>query len=119
VSNKISATAVRPALARQLVRSALDGVPVEVVETASLLASELVTNALVHGSGTATVVLEVCTDRVRVEVQDSDPTIDLSPIRVEPRSLHGRGLALVDALASAWGVESRGAGKAVWFQLEL
>jgi hypothetical protein len=32
---------------------------------------------------------------------------------------HGRGLLLVDSLASAWGVDASPPGKAVWFQLDV
>jgi hypothetical protein len=41
------------------------------------------------------------------------------PLRLDLSRDHGRGLAIVDALASAWGVEPRLLGKAVWFDLNL
>jgi hypothetical protein len=41
------------------------------------------------------------------------------PLNVEPSAEHGQGLAIVNALASSWGVESRLVGKAVWFDLDL
>lgn len=90
----------------------------DVIETAELLTSELVTNAMVHGSGEATVAVEVDEGLVRVEVFDRDASLDLSPLDVDPSSVHGRGLAIVNALASTWGIEPRHDGKVVWFALE-
>jgi hypothetical protein len=111
--------AQRPAEARQIVRTRLDGVAPEVVETVELLTSELVNNAILYGSGVAALVLELEDDHVRVEVHDTDPTLELAPIRHAPSSVRGRGLAIVDALATAWGVNPRPVGKSVWFELTI
>lgn len=109
-----------PARAREVVRSTLSAVPTELVEVAELLTSEIVTNALVHGPGEATLVLDLAQQHVvHIEVIDPDPTLDLRPLQIEVNSPHGRGLAIVDALASAWGAEPRAEGKAVWFELHL
>ncbi|KNB53382.1 ATP-binding protein [Streptomyces caatingaensis] len=105
-------------------------------ETAELLASELVTNALLHTDGGA-VVTAVLTGgpaapakgRLRVEVRDllsRRPVLRASP---EPgaggaaadasgTATSGRGLLLVDSLADCWGVRAHGVGKAVWFELD-
>ena len=80
-----------PAEAREIVRSRLEGVAPEVVETVELLTSELVNNAILHGSGVAALVLEVENDRVHVEVHDTDPTLQLAPLRHAPSSVRGRG----------------------------
>ena len=109
--------AMCPADARHFVRSTLSGVPVEAVATAELLTSELVTNAIVHGCGDPTVIVDVANCLVRVEVQDSDDTLDLAPLSVDPSCPQGRGLAIVEALSSSWGVEPRDEGKAVWFSI--
>nr|WP_181923531.1 ATP-binding protein [Streptomyces inhibens] len=87
----------------------------ELAEVATLLTSELVTNALVHTEGGAVVTARVG-DRLRVEVRD------LAPGRPEPRAAStegtsGRGLMLVRSLADAWGIRSEGFGKCVWFEL--
>jgi anti-sigma regulatory factor (Ser/Thr protein kinase) len=89
------------------------------METAQLLVSELATNALVHGSGCAALAAELRAQCLHVEVLDSGPTVDWVSLEVEASRSHGRGLAIVDALASSWGVEPRFVGKAVWFDLEL
>ncbi len=87
----------------------------ELAEVATLLTSELVTNALVHAEGDAVVTAKVG-DRLRVEVRDC------APGRPEVRAAStdgtsGRGLMLVRALADAWGIRSEGFGKCVWFEL--
>jgi len=116
---RITVPAANPAQARQVIGSALNGASAQVVETAQLLVSELASNAIVHGSGCAALVVEVDAHSLHVEVLDSDPTVDLEPLQVEKSRPYGRGLAIVDALASSWGVETRLAVKAVWFNLDL
>jgi signal transduction histidine kinase len=85
-----------------------------------LAASELVTNAVVHGEGD--VVVSVWTvPGVRVEVADSGPG---TPRLLTARGYDdesGRGLFIVDAVASRWGVLPKipGPGKAVWFEVDV
>ncbi|MEW2412939.1 SpoIIE family protein phosphatase [Streptomyces sp. NPDC046866] len=81
-----------------------------------LVADELIVNALMHTDGPAIVTLRVLTGRdrrLRVEVEDRSSAL---PRRREAgdSGVSGRGLMLVDRLADAWGVESRGSGKCVW-----
>jgi anti-sigma regulatory factor (Ser/Thr protein kinase) len=85
-------------------------------DTAALLVSELVTNALLHARSPVVVAVSGGTGCVRVEVTDGSP--------VEPRQRRnslvsgtGRGLVLVERLARGWGAERREVGKAVWFEL--
>jgi anti-sigma regulatory factor (Ser/Thr protein kinase) len=93
-------------------------VSADVVDTAELLVSELVTNAVIHGSGTVRLVID-CTDHcLSVTVSDNEPVAPkLQPER--PLSDGGRGLRMIESLASAWGVRLRadGRGKDVWFRL--
>jgi anti-sigma regulatory factor (Ser/Thr protein kinase) len=116
---RFSISATQPAEARRIVRATLVGQSSEIIEITELLTSELVANAIVHGSGDVTMAVKVDETRVRVEVHDFDPTLDLEPVHHEIDAKHGRGLAFVDALASSWGIEKRSAGKAVWFDLDL
>lgn len=108
-----------PARARQAVLSfAMGSVSAETAETAELLASELVTNAVLHGRGPITLTMEYDVDGLGVTVCDDEPALPALP-DPDPRSMGGRGLHLVAALSDAWGVTptSGGPGKGVWFRL--
>ncbi|WP_055573945.1 ATP-binding protein [Streptomyces prasinopilosus] len=86
-------------------------------ETAELLTTELVTNALVHTGRAAVLTATVGPRGLRVEVRDF---ADHEPRPRAPdagESTHGRGLVLVECLADAWGIRAHGVGKAVWFEL--
>jgi DNA-binding NarL/FixJ family response regulator len=89
----------------------------ELTDTVTLLVSELVTNAVVHAGSDVEVMVRLTVDAAIVAVTD---TSELSPA---PRDAadddtSGRGLALVEAMARRWGVDSRpGGGKTVWFEV--
>jgi hypothetical protein len=87
----------------------------------TLAANELATNALMYAGGPCQVSGSFPTDRVlRLAVTDvaSGPLqLDLAP--VERGAVSGRGLAIVAAIASRWGVEPAGFGKTVWFEVDL
>jgi hypothetical protein len=116
---RIAAIADNSAHARRIVASVLGGASPEVLEIAQLLVTELATNALFHGSGDAALVVEADNHFLHVEVLDSESTVNFAPLHLAKSSPHGRGLALVEALASSWGVEPRLIGKAVWFDLDF
>jgi anti-sigma regulatory factor (Ser/Thr protein kinase) len=86
-------------------------------ETAELLTSELVTNALVHTDDDAVLTAVVSPDGLRVEVRDSVPRRPRPCAQAADEGTHGRGLVLVQSLADAWGVRVQSAGKVVWFEL--
>ncbi|MFI5572510.1 ATP-binding protein [Streptomyces sp. NPDC051740] len=87
----------------------------DLVPTAELLVSELVSNALRHASGPLRLTLERVSD-LRCLV--SDGTTDLPrPADAGPEDECGRGLVLVDMLAARWGCEGGPEGKSVWFEL--
>jgi anti-sigma regulatory factor (Ser/Thr protein kinase) len=107
--------------ARQLVRDALAPCPSELVETASLVVSELVTNAVLHARTAIGVVIELLDDGgVRLEVSD-DSTAPPQRRLYSADSGTGRGLVLVDALTAGWGVDPRQGtdGKTVWAEFRL
>lgn len=88
----------------------------EPTDVVKLLVSELVTNAVLHARSEAEVVVQLRPRSIRVEVLDRSP--DLPIVRqVEPEATSGRGMALVSALASAWGTRRLPQGKAVWFEV--
>ena len=86
-------------------------------DAVQLLVSELVTNAVIHAHTDVEVVLRQRPDRVRVEVIDTAPEyVHRRDAATEDQS--GRGMALTEALAVAWGIDTLVAGKAVWFEVE-
>jgi anti-sigma regulatory factor (Ser/Thr protein kinase) len=88
----------------------------EQLQSAKLLASELVTNAVLHGRGQIVLRAHLTLDRLLVEVSDEGQGFEYRLRRREPDALRGRGLGIVDAESSTWGVH---AGTArVWFELE-
>lgn len=88
----------------------------ECADTATLLVSELVTNALLHARTDVEVVVRVDPARVRVEVHDALER--LPSLLAQPGdTLAGRGLHIVDELAAGWGAEPQNGGKTVWFEL--
>ena len=94
------------------------GTPVDVIETAVLLTSELVTNAVLHARTPLTVEVTVAQASLTVAVTDESP----HPVELQKPTIHethGRGIALVDRLAACWGVEALPPGKRVWFAMPL
>ncbi|MER5586777.1 ATP-binding protein [Streptomyces asoensis] len=86
-------------------------------ETAELLTSELVTNALVHTDDDALLTATVSASGLRVEVRDSAAHRPRPRVPTADEATHGRGLVLVESLADTWGVRAQGGGKVVWFEL--
>ena len=106
--------AIRAYVQDRLLRA---GAPDEAIDAAVLCASELATNALLHGDGPIGVDLDLGT-RARVTIHDRNPQLPvLQP--VQPTADAGRGLVMVDLFADAWGSALDEHGKAVWFELEL
>ena len=107
-----------PAEARAEIAALAVELPPDTTDNAMLLTSELVTNAVLHGSGMVTVAIECDEQAIAVAVGD-ESCQELTP-RQEPEPAEGgRGLFLLDQLATAWGVRrnQRGGGKVVWFRM--
>ncbi|WP_405657432.1 SpoIIE family protein phosphatase [Streptomyces sp. NBC_00079] len=107
------------ARARRLVRARLLdwGLP-DAVETAELLVSEVVTNAVRHATGESLGLRLVRTDALLCEVTDDEPTLPaLLSAGVYEES--GRGLRVVSRLAHEWGASATGHHKTVWFEQVL
>lgn len=91
----------------------------EIAYDAEVVVSELVTNALLHGSAPVAVVVEVTSDHtLRVAVEDAGRALPVMP-RDSTEAMTGRGLGLVASLARTWGVDPAGTGKVVWAELDL
>jgi serine phosphatase RsbU (regulator of sigma subunit)/anti-sigma regulatory factor (Ser/Thr protein kinase) len=107
------------ARARRLVRDALLGWGLaDAVETAELLVSEVVTNAVRHADGAGVGLRLVRTDALLCEVTDDEPALPaLLSAGVYDES--GRGLRVVSRLAREWGASASGHRKIVWFEQVL
>jgi anti-sigma regulatory factor (Ser/Thr protein kinase) len=107
-----------PSNARRIVRRRCKELHVpDVTDTAVLLTSELVTNAVRYAPGPLQLGVSCTEGCLVVSVQDANPEPP-RPRRAQARELGGRGLALVGALADHWGVRQMpNDGKAVWFAL--
>lgn len=103
---------------RDLVRDVLTGRTGVLVEDAVLVADELVSNAHRHGEAPRTCRLGLLDQgrRLRIEVDDASPA---QPRMRTPDSTGGRGLVLVDRLATAWGVQRHAHHKTVWAEFVL
>jgi anti-sigma regulatory factor (Ser/Thr protein kinase) len=115
---RLTAGPAAAAQARSQVRAAVYAwdVPVD-PDTAVLLASELVTNAIRHEtSGTITLAITCSCGELRVDVHDSSYSL---PVVLEAalEAEAGRGLMLVATLSDQWGFYRTPAGKAVYFTL--
>ena len=88
------------------------------VDTATLLVSEVVTNAILHARSAVTLTVDVPEDVVRITVRDGSP-VQPRVHAFAPTSATGRGLLLLDHLAKRWGVEPDPVtrGKVVWFEV--
>lgn len=118
-----------PGAARAAVRSVLTEVGLTaVLDEALLLTTELATNAVVHARTSLDVEITADADTVTVTVMDfrtgpithnyakTAPNGSTRPI--EQLEERGRGLLLVDQLATYWGTLHYPDGKGVWFRLD-
>jgi anti-sigma regulatory factor (Ser/Thr protein kinase) len=110
-------TVQAPGIARRSLADWLtSAVEADELDTARLLVSELVTNAVVHGHGDIMLRATLDEDRLLVEVIDQGGGFELTLRQQDFASIGGRGLAIVDAEASRWGIHE--GTTHVWFELE-
>ena len=102
----------RRQVARTLHEWALDGLS----DTAILLTSELVTNAVLHARTDVVVTVVREAHGARIAVTDGSP-LPPSLRRHSMTSTTGRGVQLLDQLADTWSADADGDGKTVWFRL--
>ncbi len=93
------------------------GVPPDAIDTALLVVSELVTNALVHTDGRVRLDLTRIDHRLRVAVADSSPRTPVKPTSIGWEATGGRGILLVEAMSAAWGTVPVSGGKQVWSEI--
>ena len=101
-----------------MVRTTLEGwgTDDDLLETAVLLTSEVVTNAVQHARSAVELCLSRAEDRIRIAVVDSGSGL-IRRRRVEAEDQSGRGTELVETLSDGWGMEREGGAKQVWFEL--
>ncbi|MGH8889921.1 MAG: ATP-binding protein [Acidothermaceae bacterium] len=113
--------AARPssvAAVRSTLRGDLAMLPEPVREDVALVASELLGNAMRHGSsladGQLAISWEVDAAGVEIAVTDgggpTEPTVE----EPAPTEIGGRGLSIVATLSAQWGVERHGTETTVW-----
>lgn len=103
-------------MARRFVQQTLAQAADDLRANASLLISEVVTNAVLHASGPVTVEVQQKGDAYRIAVSDGSRTPPTEKgYRTDDAT--GRGLHLLDCLAAAWGWKRTRSGKVVWFDL--
>jgi anti-sigma regulatory factor (Ser/Thr protein kinase) len=112
--------------ARRLVSDLLDQWELPALgEVATLLTSELVTNAVVYAGTGISLVIAVADGVLEIGVSDHDhasiesvkPKVERLAAKEGVTAEGGRGLVLVDSLADEWGVVQLAKGKQVWFRL--
>ena len=112
-----------PAAARAFVSDAIGAlvrgaISVQLCDDVQLVVSELVTNAVQAGSRSIVVSVGRADDRIQVTVRDEAEGWP-EPRESGVRDPGGRGLVLVGAVSTAWGVRLAGGGKTVWAELAI
>jgi anti-sigma regulatory factor (Ser/Thr protein kinase) len=118
---ELPSSVLAPSLARAFVADVLHTLELDsLVEMAQLLASEAVTNAVVHAHTPSVLEIMLKADSLRITVADQGH--DGIPSRRSPSPYAadgGRGLFIIDTVAPRWGLEQSAAGTEVWFEMDL
>ena len=107
-----------PLLARAFLRATLETWKLDGFgEITELLASELVSNVVVHVGTPMTVRITRHPSAIRVDVEDPSSVLpELRHPGIDEE--HGRGVLFVSVLAADWGAERTDGGKTVWFEID-
>jgi len=89
----------------------------DLVASVEVLISELATNAVRHARTLFTVAAIWDGVTLRVEVSDTSPLAPRPQLAARQDREGGRGLLLVDAIATEWGVDLHPDGKTIWFTI--
>ena len=119
VETQFPATPEAPQSARAFLRAALETWRLDGFgQVTELLTDELVANVVRHVGSPLTLraTKEGATLRIEVDDPSTDPPVLRHPDVHEAR---GRGILLVDALATQWGAEIHSDGKTVWFEIDV
>jgi len=121
---RLAVDAHAPVVARGvLVITLRDRVPASVLDDAQLVASELITNSVLHSGASpdAAVLIRIrlSSTVLRLEVEDGGRGATIAPRPSDVERGGGFGLNIVDTLSQDWGVERTAAGTRVWVRLAL
>jgi anti-sigma regulatory factor (Ser/Thr protein kinase) len=127
MNSRVTPTALRyelpftvhaPSIAREHLRRFARAMPAAAADDAVVMVSELVTNAVSHGRPDITLRLQLGAEFLTVAVADRGAASFVYPAP-HLHDTSGRGLTIVDALATRWGVSrcEGQVGKQVWFEL--
>lgn len=116
----LEGTALDAGVARRAVMQFVgDEGSVDFVRDALLLTSELVSNAALYAPGSGSLTARLARDALRVEVSDCSPVLPNLTVAADLPDVGGRGLQIVENLATSWGAHPTDQGKTVWFELAL
>jgi anti-sigma regulatory factor (Ser/Thr protein kinase) len=118
-SVELDASELAPRAARRFVTDTLESWQLSrLTDTATLIASELVTNALLHAHSSCR--LTMCHEPMclRMEAEDSGPGGAVRRFG-DADALGGRGLVIVDALSTRWGSRRESGRYIVWCELPV
>lgn len=103
---------------RRVVRQALAAWQLdELIDTATLLTSEVLTNSVLHArTNIVLTVRQIAEDRVSISVHDDSSHLPRMR-RHSAEATTGRGLELLDQLADEWAVEAEPGGKTLTFSI--
>ncbi len=109
-----------PSAVRRFLEELGPAIPPALLEDLKLAATEIVTNSIRHSGmphdEAVALRIQIAGSFVRVEVRDAGPGFVPPPAPIEVDATTGRGLLVLDNLASDWGVSTRG-GTLVWFEM--
>jgi serine phosphatase RsbU (regulator of sigma subunit)/transcriptional regulator with GAF, ATPase, and Fis domain/anti-sigma regulatory factor (Ser/Thr protein kinase) len=116
---ELPADTTSPARARSVVADVLRRWQLpHLIDAATLLVSELVTNGVRHaGTGMRLTLTRQTFVQIRIAVTDKAPAAEVQPRPRDDSSESGRGLFLVEHLSTGWGSAADDHGKTVWFEL--
>ncbi len=118
----LPADAIAPALARAGLRTLTADLSDEAAANVTLLTTELVSNAVRHGTPDPAdeILVRASLDgAIRVEVLDGAPSVAApGPAPSSDPAPGGMGLFIVDTVARSWGVARDGNREMVWFELD-
>jgi anti-sigma regulatory factor (Ser/Thr protein kinase) len=104
-----------PAEARAWIRTLMP----ENSHDAELVLSELVTNAVMHGTGPVRCTATIDVDAITLQVSQPAGSAVHIPRDADGDAIGGRGLSIVDAVSETWGTRFDGAYFTAWATLPI